>query len=160
MAVDNHDVVYQFDTDPAVSPDEGTFNDSVFRQMADPQARNRNGLAQVPVITGDIRVPVLTLHNLGDLFVPVHNEIEYARRVADRGNSDLLVQRAIRGVQHCGFTGTELVTALAELFAWVEFGVKPAGDDWLDPAAVADPEFGCTFTDPTPGGHLLATPCP
>ena len=113
------------------------------------------------MITGDIRVPVLTLHNLGDLFVPVHNEIEYARRVADRGNSDLLVQRAIRGVNHCGFTPTELVTAFAELVAWVEFGLKPAGDNWLDPTEVADSEFGCTFTDfVTPNGHVLPTPCP
>ncbi len=160
VAADNHDVVYQFDADPALSTDEMTFNDSVFRQFADPQARNANGLAQVPVITGDIRIPVLTLHNLGDLFVPAHNEIEYARRVADRGNSDLLVQRAIRGVGHCGFTPTEFVTAFAELVEWVEFGIKPAGDNWLDPVAVADPGFGCAFTDPTPGGHILATPCP
>jgi pimeloyl-ACP methyl ester carboxylesterase len=161
VAVDNFDVVYQFDSDPALSPGESAFNDNVFRLMADPQARNRNGLAQVPPITGDIHIPVLTLHNLGDLFVPVHNEMEYARRVADRGNSDLLVQRAIRGVNHCGFTPTEFVTAFVELAAWVEFGLKPAGDDWLDPVAVADPEFGCTFTDfATPGGHILPTPCP
>jgi pimeloyl-ACP methyl ester carboxylesterase len=160
VAVDNQDVVYQFDTDPALTADEDTFNDSVFRQTADPQARNQNGLAQVPVITGEISIPVLTLHNLGDLFVPVHNEIEYAHRVAAQGNSDLLVQRAIRGVNHCGFTGNELGAAFLDLVGWVESGVKPAGDNWLDPAAVADPEFGCTFTDPTPGGHILATPCP
>jgi len=161
VAVDNYDVVYQFDIDPLLTPDEEEFNNSVFRIMADPQARNPNGLAQVPVITGDIRVPILTMHNLGDLFVPVHNEIEYARRVADRGNSDLLVQRAIRGVNHCGFTGIELATALGDLFEWVETGVKPEGDDWLDPNVVAAPDFGCTFTDfTTVGGHILATPCP
>jgi pimeloyl-ACP methyl ester carboxylesterase len=160
VTMDNYDVVYQFDTDPSLTSAEEAFNESVFRIMADPQARNPNGLAQLPVITGDIRVPVLTMHNLGDLFVPVHNEIEYARRVADRGNSDLLVQRAIRGVNHCGFTGIELATALGDLFTWVEKGVKPDGDDWLDPAAVAAPDFGCTFTDfTTVGGHILATPC-
>jgi hypothetical protein len=114
-------------------------------------------LSQVPVISGDIDVPVLTLHNLGDLFVPVHNEIVYAERVAAQGKSDLLVQRAIRGVVHCDFTPEELVTAFAELVAWVELGVKPAGDDWLDPDAVADPDFGCAFTD---GPHPLGTPCP
>ncbi len=38
-----------------------------------------------------------------------------------------------------------------------EFGVKPAGDDWLTPASVADPAFGCAFTD---GPHLFGTPCP
>jgi len=167
VAADNYDVVYQFDTDPAITPDERELNDNVFRRMADPQSRNRNGLAQVPVITGDIRIPVLTLHNLGDLFVPVHNEIEYASRVEARGNSDLLVQRAIRGVGHCEFTGVELATAFLDLVGWVEIGVKPAGDDWLDPTAVAAPDFGCAFTDfitpPFPiadDGHVLATPCP
>ncbi len=161
VVVDNAEVIYQFDTDPALSVDEAAFNAAVFRRAADPQARNRNGLAQVPVTTGDITIPVLTLHNLGDLFVPVHNEIVYAGRVAARGNADLLVQRAIRGVGHCGFTGTELVTAFVDLVTWVELGIKPAGDDFLDPAAVADPEFGCTFTDFVgPPGHILATPCP
>lgn len=161
VAADNYDVVYQFDTDPALSAAEDAFNAVVFRRMADPQARNRNGLAQAPVITGDIRIPVLTLHNIGDLFVPVHNEIEYASRVKARGNSDLLVQRAIRGVNHCGFTGNELAGAFLDLVGWVEFGLKPAGDNWLDPAEVADPEFGCKFTDfVTPGGHILPTPCP
>jgi hypothetical protein len=157
VAVDNQDVVYQFDTDPALTPDEMYLNDSIFRQTADPQARNRNGLAQVPVVTGDIGIPVLTLHNLGDLFVPALHEVEYARRVAANGKGDLLVQRAIRGVLHCDFTAAELATAFLDLVTWVEAGVKPAGDDWLTPATVADPLFGCSFTD---GNHVLGTPCP
>ncbi len=155
--VDNTDVVYQFDTDPALSASEQDFNDSVVRVAQDPQGRSPNGLSQVPPISGDISVPVLTLHNLGDLFVPVHNEVVYAERVAAHGKSDLLVQRAIRGVLHCDFTPAEISQAFLDLVAWVEFGVKPGGDDWLDPAAVADPSFGCTYTD---GAHLLATPCP
>jgi hypothetical protein len=109
------------------------------------------------VISGDIEVPVLTLHNLGDLFVPAHHEVAYASRVEANGASDLLVQRAIRGVLHCDFTAEEFGTAFLDLVAWVNTGVKPDGDDWLDPAAVADPEFGCEFTN---GAHLLATPCP
>jgi pimeloyl-ACP methyl ester carboxylesterase len=160
VGVDNTDAVYQFDTDPALTAGEQALNDSIFRIAADPQGRNPNGLAQIPVVSGDISIPVLTLHNLGDLFVPVHNEVVYAQRVAEHGKSDLLVQRAIRGVSHCGFTPTELVTAFVDLVAWVELGVKPAGDDWLDPAVVAAPDFGCQFTDFTPGGHFLATPCP
>jgi hypothetical protein len=71
------------------------------------------------------------------------------------------VQRAIRGVNHCGFTVTEYETAMTDLVAWVEDGIKPEGDDVGNPAAVADPEFGCKFTDfDTPGGHILPTPCP
>jgi len=160
ISVDNIGVVYQFDQDPNLTPAEQAFNDGIVRVSADPQGPAPNGLAQVPVISGDIDVPVLTLHNLGDLFVPVLNEVVYASRVAANGKSHLLVQRAIRGVGHCDFTASEFSSAFIDLVTWVETGVKPAGDDWLDPAAVADTEFGCTFTDPTLGAHLFATPCP
>jgi acetyl esterase/lipase len=157
VGVDNVDVVYQFDGDPNLTPDEQALNDSVFRISADPQGPNPNGLAQVPVVSGDIGIPVLTLHNLGDLFVPIVNEVEYASRAAAHGKSDLLVQRAIRGVGHCDFTAAEFATAFIDLVAWVEAGIKPQGDDFLSPAAMADPEFGCAFTN---GAHFLGTPCP
>ena len=158
--VDNSDVVYQFDTDPALSSDEQTFNDDVVRVTHDPQGRSPNGLSQVPPIAGDPTVPVLTLHNLGDLFVPFHNEVIYGTEAAANGKADLVVQRAIRGVGHCDFTASELVTGFAELVAWVEFGVKPAGDDVTNPAAVAALDFGCTFTDDPFNQHILATACP
>jgi acetyl esterase/lipase len=157
VGVDNSDIVYQFDTDPALTPAEQALNDNIVRVEADPQGRHPNGLSQVPVVAGDPQVPVLTLHNLGDLFVPVLNEVAYAERVAANGKSDLLVQRAIRGVGHCDFTAQEFSTAFLDLVSWVNTGVKPAGDDFLDAATVADPEFGCAFTD---GDHLLGTACP
>jgi hypothetical protein len=47
--------------------------------------------------------------------------------------------------------------AFRDLVSWVETGVKPAGDDVLDPAEVANPLFGCNFTQ---GEHLLGAPCP
>ena len=111
----------------------------------------------MPQISGDIGIPVLTLHNLGDLFVPFHNEVIYGQRVAAQGKSDLLVQRAIRGVNHCDFTPAEFSGAFLDLVAWLEQGLKPAGDDVTNPAAVAAPNFGCTFTS---GNHLLGAPCP
>ncbi len=156
VGVDNIGVVYQFDTIPALTPEEEALNDDIVRVAADPASFNQ-GLSQVPRISGDIGIPVLTLHNLGDLFVPILNEVEYAHRVADNGKSDLLVQRAIRGVVHCDFTTGEFVTAFLDLVAWEQFGVVPAGDDFLNPASVADPLFGCAFTD---GPHFLGTPCP
>ena len=158
-AVDNIGVVYQFDTDPTLTPDEQALNDEIVRVAADPQTF-ASGLAQVPRITGDIDVPVLTLHNLGDLFVPVLNQVEYVDRVAENGKSDMLVQRAIRGVLHCDFTPAEFSSAFLDLVNWVENGVKPGGDDFSDPDAVADPEFGCAYTDDIDAPHLLGTPCP
>lgn len=147
FALENTDVVYQFDTQPALSPAETLFNSMVQRVSADPQARRSNGLANVTPTTGDLRIPMLTLHTLGDLFVPFHMEQVYARRVAARGWSHNLVQRATRDYGHCAFTGPELVQTFSDLVKWVEGGVKPAGDDVLDAAAVAQPSFGCRFTD-------------
>jgi len=147
VAVQNSDVIYQFDTSPALSVSEEAFNAAVQRLTAGPQARHSNGMSNVPPTTGDLRIPMLTLHTLGDLYVPFHMEQEYARRVASKGWAHNLVQRATRDFGHCAFTGPELVTAFGDLVKWVETGVKPAGDDVLDPAAVANPNFGCTFTD-------------
>ncbi len=160
VVVDNIGTVYQTDLDPALSPEELVLNAEIVRVAGSASLRANPGLLPIPIVTGDIDVPVLSLHNLGDLFVPFHNEIVYAQDVATHGNSDLLVQRAIRGVSHCGFTPTELVTAFAELDAWVQYGIKPDGDIVLDPAVVAAPDYGCKFTDfATPDGHVLATPC-
>ena len=53
---------------------------------------------------------MVTIHTLGDLFVPFSMEQVYQKRVAAKGNSDWLVQRAIRGISHCDFTVAEQVT--------------------------------------------------
>ena len=156
---DNQKTIYQLDLDPTLSAAETELNDDIQRVLAARSLRHSNALNPIPLVRGEIRVPVLTLHNLGDLFVPFHNEIEYAKDVERRGNSDLLVQRAIRGVGHCDFTGVELVTAFVDLVGWVEYGVRPEGDVVLDPAAVAAEEYGCKFTDFASGTHILATPC-
>lgn len=147
FVLQNSDVVYQFDTNPAQSPAENLFNQTVQRVSADPQARRNNGIANVPPTLGDLRIPMLTLHTLGDLFVPFHMEQEYASRVKAKGYAHNLVQRATRDYGHCSFTGPELVQTFTDLVKWVEAGIKPAGDNVLDPAAVADPNFGCQFTD-------------
>ncbi|MDA0366204.1 MAG: prolyl oligopeptidase family serine peptidase [Chloroflexi bacterium] len=41
---ENLTTVYQFDTDPALNPDEQAFNDGIVRLAADPQYRHKNGL--------------------------------------------------------------------------------------------------------------------
>lgn len=160
ITVDNASRVYQFDTDPALSPAEQELNDSVVRVSADPQGRAGQGLANVPVVQGTPPVPVLTLHTLGDLFVPFSMQQVYAERVAANGRSDLVVQRAIRGVGHCQFEPDEFVQGFVDLVAWVEQGIVPAGDDVLTPAVVADPFYGCTFTTATRDLGPFTAPCP
>jgi pimeloyl-ACP methyl ester carboxylesterase len=144
--MENTDTVYQLDSDPALSPEEEMLNEGIIRVAGAPQGRHPNGLANIPPISGDINIPVITLHTIGDLFVPFSMEQIYARRVAAHGKSDLLVQRAIRDVGHCGFNTAEQEIAFADLVNWVENGVRPMGDDILGAEEVADPDFGCQYT--------------
>jgi pimeloyl-ACP methyl ester carboxylesterase len=160
VVVDNTDAVYQFDTDPQLSPAEQALNEAVLRVAREPAGRPQPGLANVPVVAGTPPVPVLTLHDLGDLFVPFSMEQLYAARVAANGDPDLLVQRAIRGVGHCDFTATELVTGFVDLVGWVEHGVRPGGDQVLVPELVADPHYGCAFTTETRNLGPFTAPCP
>lgn len=159
VVVDNTDAVYQFDDDPALSPAEQDLNDSVLRVAQTPSGRVEYGLANVPVVNGTPPVPVLSLHDLGDLFVPFSMEQVYAQRVAGNGLGDRVVQRAIRGVGHCDFTPAELIRGFVDLVAWVEHGVRPAGDSVLDPAVVADPRYGCAFTTGTRELGPFTAPC-
>jgi len=156
IVFDNMDTIYQFDTDPALTPAEQELNKSVLRVARDPQSANPNGLSNIPVVNGNITIPVLTLHTLGDLQVPFSMQQIYARRVAENGASHLLVQRAIRDIGHCWILEDELIAGFMDLVNWVENGVEPAGDDVLDPAVVEDPDYGCTFTYPERG---WITPC-
>ena len=146
-------------------PDEPVDVNATVRRVGptDRRARRTHSLTAVPRIEGRPRVPVLTLHGLGDLFVPFSMEQAYARDVARRNQSRLLVQRAIRSADHCEFTPSEVGEAWDDLTGWVEsartrgrdgrgrasYPQRPAGDPVRDRDAVADPTYGCRFTDPT-----------
>jgi pimeloyl-ACP methyl ester carboxylesterase len=154
---DNWATLYQIDADPALSAEEIALNGQVLRVAQDPQGRHPNGLANIPAISGRLPIPVVSLHTIGDLFVPFSMEQIYARRAAAEGASDRLVTRAIRDHGHCGFAVQEEEQAFADLVEWVENGIEPAGDDVLDPATVAGADFGCRFSLP---GHAGFAACP
>lgn len=143
--VDTTSLVYQLDNDPAVSAEEKALNDSVIRIAAHPSSKQQ-GLTGVPKVKGDIKIPVLAMHDIGDLFVPFSMEQMYAERIESNGKSDLFVPRAIRAIGHCDFTLQEEIEGFDDLVNWVKNGVKPEGDDILNPQAVADPAFGTKFT--------------
>jgi pimeloyl-ACP methyl ester carboxylesterase len=144
--MENIDTVYQLDSDPALSEEEQELNDMVLRVEADPQGKHPNGIANIPPVAGDPTIPVLSLHTMGDIYVPLVMQQIYAQRLEENGKSDLGVFRVVRDTGHCGFALSEQEEAFADLVSWVEDGVEPAGDDILDPETVADPAFGCAFT--------------
>jgi hypothetical protein len=156
---DNSGTTYQLDGDPAVSPAEAELNADVLRVDATATRTTNPARTELPEVAGKPRVPVMSLHDLGDLFVPFSMEQVYARQVAAHG-SDLFVSRAIRGTGHCEFSDTELATAFSDLVDWVHTGKRAAGDAVLDPAAVSDPAFGCRFTDPAFDHVWFGGACP
>jgi len=119
--------------------------------VADANRLRRDGLRWIPKVNGEFRIPVVSIHTLGDLFVPFSMEQVYQKRAAAKGNSGWLVQRAIRGASHCDFTTAEQVAAFDDMIKWERDGVKPTGDDVVTPATVAAPAFGCTYTKNTLG---------
>ena len=118
---------------------------------ADANRLRRDGLRWVPVINGEFKIPVVSIHTLGDLFVPFSMQQTYQKRTAAKGNGTWLVQRAIRGVSHCDFTVAEASTAFDDMIKWERDGIKPAGDDVVTPATVAASTYGCTHTKNTFG---------
>ena len=119
--------------------------------VADANRLRRDGLRWIPKVNGEFKIPVVSIHTLGDLFVPFSMEQTYQKRVAAKGNSAWLVQRAIRGVSHCDFTVAEQATAFDDMIKWERDGVKPTGDDVVTPATVAAATYGCTYTKNTLG---------
>ncbi|WP_346622072.1 esterase [Blastococcus montanus] len=141
--------------------DGSTLDERIERVAPAHQARRSGPSAYVPDITGDIDVPVLSIHTLGDYYVPFSMQQYYAEDVLEEGNEDLLVQRAIRAAGHCEFTPEEASAQFFDLVEWVEDGVTPAGASVLDDAVVASPTYGCEFTTPAATGtRVFYEPCP
>lgn len=118
---------------------------------ADANRLRADGLRWIPKLNGEFKVPVVSIHTLGDLFVPFSMEQIYQKRVAAKGNSGWLVQRAIRGASHCDFTVAEETSAFDAMVKWERDGVKPAGDDVATATKVAATDYGCAHTNDTFG---------
>jgi hypothetical protein len=148
--LDTTGFTYTIDGDAAATT---ALNASVQKITPDADANRlrTDGLRWIPKVNGEFKIPVVSIHTLGDLFVPFSMEQVYQKRTAAKGNSAWLVQRAIRGISHCDFTVAEQVTAFDDMVKWEAGGAKPAGDDVVTPATVAATTYGCTFTKNTPG---------
>jgi hypothetical protein len=145
---DTRGITYRIDGDATASAGLNA-NAPKATAPADANRLRRDGLRWIPKVNGQLLAPVVSLHTLGDLFVPFNMQQVYRQRVVAQGAADRLVQRAIRGASHCDFTIAEMSQGFADLVKWAKDGTRPAGDDVLTPATLAAPTYGCTFTRDT-----------
>jgi predicted esterase len=101
-------------------------NAGVTRYTSPPDAQNLLEKYYVP--TGDLQIPVITVHNRWDYLVPYFHETAFQQIVQEAGASDMLLQRAVTDYGHCSNDAfrNEVVQSFLDLVGWVTTGVKPA----------------------------------
>jgi pimeloyl-ACP methyl ester carboxylesterase len=118
MAYDNSVTVY------SGSADDAALNAGVARYVSEPSATNYMEHYYTP--SGNLHIPVITLHNTRDPLVPIFHEQMYADAVQDAGASPYLLQRTMNAFGHAiAFSDAEKVAAFFALVQWVHTGVKP-----------------------------------
>ena len=110
---------------PAVlQPVVNIVNGTVERYAMDPAGRNFMERHFTP--TGDLRVPVLTLHNTWDPGVPAFHETALLAKVTAAGATANLLQRFYPAYGHCAIPAAVQVQNFLDMVAWVTTGTKPA----------------------------------
>jgi hypothetical protein len=105
------------------STDDAALNDNVFRAPAHPLADAFLAGAYDP--TGELPMPVLTMHTIGDGLVIVENENAYRQIVDEAGHLERLQQNYVNANGHCEFTNSEVLAAFQGLLSWVETHRRP-----------------------------------
>ena len=75
--------------------------------------------------SGNLRIPVLTMHNERDPVVPFFHEALLRDAVHARGADAFLTQRHAATYGHVNFTPDEMVHSFVDLVSWVDTGVPP-----------------------------------
>jgi hypothetical protein len=138
--IDGNDGV-QYALGPAAGVTSDEFNKGVVRVKTTPAA---DRYAAVNEITGEIKIPTLTVQPTGDALTVFSSSQELRRRVEAKGNSDLLVQRAVQSPLHCfdnGMSASEIAASFEALVGWVERGEKPDGEDLSGDVSNAGAKF-------------------
>ena len=114
---DNADLIY------VGSGDDYALNDGVHRYTADPSAATWLSRWYTP--NGQLKHPLLELHDVRDPLVPANGVYQYALIVERAGHAANFVQQFVDKEGHCVFTPQEIGEAFAELTAWVDAGQRP-----------------------------------
>lgn len=115
---DNIETVY------SGSANDAALNATIPRFSSDPAAINFFERNYEP--SGDVRIPVLSLHTLWDPATPVFHEAMYAETVAAAGRSQNLVQRIYPVYDHCTVPDTAVIDDFDSLVLWATTGTPPA----------------------------------
>lgn len=91
----------------------------------------RNYVERYSIPSGNLKRPVITLHNTIDGLVTPWNEVAFAQRVVGVGKSDLLLQTYVDSVGHCNFTGEQLFAAVSAMHDWLATESRPDVGDWF-----------------------------
>ena len=75
--------------------------------------------------SGNLKRPVITIHNKEDGLVHVANESVYRDTVFSAGKEDMLVQVYVDSVGHCDFTPEQILAVLVAMENWIDTGIKP-----------------------------------
>nr|WP_320779196.1 hypothetical protein [Streptomyces sp. CRN 30] len=148
------------------SHDDAALNAGVERFSADPAARR--DLSYDSDLTGEIGIPVLTLHAVDDPTAFVEHEAAYRATVRGAGQDRRLVQTFTRESEHSGLSDSEYATSLGALDRWVREGVRPSPrsvaascarhDRVYGTGCFYDPEFTpasyASRVEPRPGGTV------
>jgi pimeloyl-ACP methyl ester carboxylesterase len=129
---DNRETVYTMGTpavpDPSLIPLIASMiaasNVRVTRYDITPDAQNYLETYYTP--TGNLKIPVVSVHNFFDPLVPFFHEPAFAGVTATAGSSSMLLQRGVANYGHCNFTTPLVVSSFQTLASWVTTGVKPA----------------------------------
>lgn len=107
--------------------DDRALNAGVARYGADPSALAQ--LAEDSDPTGAVRVPVMTLHAIGDPMAFVEHESAYRETLERAGASAFLVQVFTTEKEHRDLSTPEYRAALDSLVRWIDEGRRPTPAD-------------------------------
>src|SRR6266545_588159 len=150
------DAPYELRADAGVA--SRAFNRDAVRLPTDDAALSR--FADGTEVTGELQMPLLTVHTTGDGQVPINQAQILRQRVSAAGQSDRLRQRVIDDPGHCGFTTGEQEAAFDALVDWVERDRKPDGTNLdVDDLSALDHTFELQPRpgDPTDDGASTRT---
>jgi pimeloyl-ACP methyl ester carboxylesterase len=105
---------------------------------------------------GNLTVPVLTMHTIGDGLVVPQDETAYGDVVRAAGKQDLLRQLFVRRAGHCAFSASETIMAIEAMVARLDSGSW--GGPALAPGTLNDAALALGDSYQTVGGFLKSPP--